>query len=106
MTFRPRRRKRDDVKSDTALLAHQYRYDQKQFWREPASVFFTVALPIIFLFLFVSIFGNDTIRLSNNQIKAATYFVPGILSLAVVSATIVNLAITFTILRERGLLKR
>ena len=27
----------------TALVVHQYRYDQKQFWREPASVFFTVA---------------------------------------------------------------
>jgi len=30
------------------LLLHQYRYDQKQFWREPASVFFTVVLPLSF----------------------------------------------------------
>ena len=29
------------------LVLHQYRYDQKQFWREPASVFFTVGLPLI-----------------------------------------------------------
>lgn len=91
---------------DAPLLVHQYRYDQKQFWREPASVFFTVALPIVFLFLFVSIFGNDSVRVAGQPVKASTYFIPSILTLAVVSATIVNLAITFTILRERGLLKR
>ncbi|MGH9278600.1 MAG: ABC transporter permease [Acidimicrobiales bacterium] len=89
-----------------SLLLHQYRYDQKQFWREPAGVFFTVALPIIFLFLFVSIFGNDIVEVDGQQVKASTYFIPGILALAVVSATVVNLAITFTILREKGLLKR
>jgi ABC-2 type transport system permease protein len=91
------------MKSESALLTHQYRYDQKQFWREPASVFFTVALPLIFLFLFVSIFGNDTQKVEGHVVKGATYYVPGIITLAVVSATIVNLAITFTILREKGL---
>ena len=89
-----------------SLLAHQYRYDQKQFWREPASVFFTVALPIIFLFLFASVFGNDTIRINGHEIKQTTYEVPAIVTLAVVSATVVNLAMTFAILREKGLLKR
>ena len=88
------------------LLLHQYRYDQKQFWREPAGVFFTVVLPLLFLFLFVSIFGNDTTEIDGRPIKASTYYVPGIVTLAVVSATVVNLAITFTILREKGLLKR
>ena len=29
--------------SAAALAAHQFRYDQKIFWRNPASVFFTVA---------------------------------------------------------------
>jgi ABC-2 type transport system permease protein len=89
-----------------ALLVHQYRYDQKQFWREPASVFFTVAMPIIFLFLFASVFGNDTIRVNGHAIKQTTYEVPAIVTLAVVSATVVNLAMTFAILREKGLLKR
>ena len=92
--------------STPALLWHQYRYDQRQFWREPASVFFTVALPLIFLFIFVSIFGNNPTKVEGHLVRGATYYVPGILALAIVSATIVNLAITFTILRERGLLKR
>ena len=93
-------------KGNAKLLLHQYRYDQKQFWREPAGVFFTVALPLLFLFLFVSIFGNDDVQVRGHQIKASTYYVPGIVSLALVSATILNLAITFTILREKGQLKR
>ena len=69
-------------------------------------MFFTVALPVIFLFLFVSIFGNETVPIRDHEIKSSTYYVPGIVTLALVSATILNLAITFTILREKGLLKR
>jgi len=91
------------------LVWHQYRYDQRTFWREPASVFFTVALPLIFLFIFVSIFGNDPIEAGGREIPGShysTYYVPGILALAIVSATAVNLAITMTSLRERGTLKR
>ena len=29
--------------SAIALAAHQFRFDQKTFWRNPASVFFTVS---------------------------------------------------------------
>ena len=44
------------------LAVHQFRFDQKVFWRNPASVFFTVLLPLIFLFIFATIFGNDEIE--------------------------------------------
>jgi ABC-2 type transport system permease protein len=88
------------------LIWHQYRYDQRTFWREPAAVFFTVVLPLIFLFIFVSIFGNEPIQAGAKEIPGSTYYVPGILALAIVSATTVNLAITMTTLRERGTLKR
>lgn len=88
------------------LVLHQFRYDQRTFWREPAAVFFTVALPIIFLFIFVSIFGNEPAEVGNREVKGATYYVPGILTLALVSATTVNLAIALTGARERGTLKR
>jgi len=88
------------------LLLHQYRYDQKTFWREPAAVFFTVALPLIFLFLFVSIFGNEPVEVGNHTVKGATYYIPGIITLALLSASTVNLAISLTTLRERGVLKR
>ncbi len=86
------------------LLAHQFRYDQKVFWRNPASVFFTVLLPLIFLFIFATIFGNDEIE--ERGVQTTTYYVPAIISLAVISATTQSLAINLTEDRERGLLKR
>ena len=39
-----------------ALFAHQFRYDQKGFWRNPASVFFTVAFPEYWLYFLGLIF--------------------------------------------------
>jgi ABC-2 type transport system permease protein len=91
--------------SAIALASHQFRYDQRVFWRNPASVFFTVLLPLIFLFIFCSIFGGDTVEERGN-ISIATYYVPGILTLAVVSATLVSLAIALVEARESGRLKR
>jgi ABC-2 type transport system permease protein len=91
--------------SALALVAHQFRFDQKTFWRNPASVFFTVLLPIIFLFIFATIFGNDTIE-ELGGVKTTTYYVPAILTLAVISATMVSPAISITADRETGVLKR
>jgi ABC-2 type transport system permease protein len=91
--------------SAVALAAHQFRFDQKTFWRNPASVFFTVLLPVIFLLIFATIFGNDRID-ELGGVKTTTYYVPAIISLAVVSATFQSLAISLTVDREHGLLKR
>ena len=90
--------------SGIALTLHQFRYDQKTFWRNPASVFFTVMFPVIFLFIFELLFGNDLIR--SLGVKTSTYYVPAIITLAVFSATFQNLAMSLTIDREMGILKR
>lgn len=86
-----------------AAVARQLNFDLLIFRRNPAASFFTVVLPLIFLFLFTSIFGNGTL---DNGAKVSTLYVPGILTLAIVSATAVNVAITMTTRRERGVLKR
>jgi len=91
--------------SAPALALHQLRYDQKIFWRNPASVFFTVMFPVMFLLLLGLIVNGQTIH-TEGGIDATTYFVPAVITLAVVSATTVNLAMTLTILREGGILKR
>ncbi len=88
------------------LLWHQFRFDQKVFWRNPASVFFTVALPVAFLVLLQAIFGGRTYGTERGEVTGATYYVPGLLALALVSATFVNLAMSLTRARERGMLKR
>jgi ABC-2 type transport system permease protein len=87
------------------LALHQFRYDQKSFWRNRAAVFFTVALPLLFLFIFEGIFGNDTLEQLNN-LRTATYYIPAILTLGVISATLQSVAIRLTTDRESGILKR
>lgn len=89
--------------STLTKLKRQVRYNLLIFRRNTAGAFFTVVLPLIFLVIFTSIFGNETL---DNGVKVATLYVPGILAMAIVSATTNNLAITITTRRERGVLKR
>ncbi|WP_420444175.1 ABC transporter permease [Candidatus Poriferisodalis sp.] len=73
------------------------------FWRSPAATFFTVVLPLVFLVIFTSIFGNEI--MSSTGARVATVYVPGILALALVSANFMNAAIVTVIKRENGVLK-
>jgi ABC-2 type transport system permease protein len=88
-----------------ALAAHQFRFDQKTFWRNPAAVFFTVAFPVMFLVIFDLVFGGNQ-KIDHLGVDVSTYYVPAIITLAVISATFQNLAMSVTIDREFGILKR
>jgi ABC-2 type transport system permease protein len=88
-----------------ALVMHQFRYDQKAFWRNPAAVFFTVGFPVILLLIFATVFGGQTIDLRGG-IDITAYYVPAIITLAVISATMQSLAMSLVIAREDGRLKR
>jgi ABC-2 type transport system permease protein len=88
------------------LFAHQFRYDQKLFWRNPATVFFSVAMPLIFLFLLGAAFGGGNDRDPVYKLLSDQYLVPAIMTLGIVSATFVNMAMTITFQREMGVLKR
>jgi ABC-2 type transport system permease protein len=87
------------------LVGHQFRYDQKAFWRNPAAVFFTVGFPVILLLIFATVFGDQTIDVRGG-IETTAYYVPAIITLAVISATMQSLAMTLVIAREDGRLKR
>jgi ABC-2 type transport system permease protein len=92
--------------SDIRLVAHQLRYDLLVLWRDPRSRFFTLILPVIFLVLLTSLFGNHTHFVNGHAIKNSTYYVPGISTLGIISVSFVNLVITITGQRESGVLKR
>ena len=92
--------------SDAHLIAHQLRYDLLVTWRNPQSRFFTLALPVIFLVLLTSLFGNDIVHLAGHTFKYSTYYVPGICTLGIIASSFVNLVITITAQRESGVLKR
>ncbi len=89
-----------------ALVGHQFRYDQKAFWRNPASVFFTVMFPVILLLIFATIFGSQTVEVRGGHIDTDAYYVPAIISLSIISATMQSLAMSLVIAREDGRLKR
>jgi ABC-2 type transport system permease protein len=91
--------------SGAALAAHQFRYDQKVFWRNPASVFFTVLFPLVLFFLFELIFHDRTINVRGG-IKGSDYYVPAIVALSVIAATMVGITYRLVEGRESGQLKR
>jgi ABC-2 type transport system permease protein len=88
-----------------ALVGHQFRYDQKAFWRNPAAVFFTVMFPVIVFLILAVVFNGETVDVRGG-VEATTYYVPAIMSLAIISATMQTLAMTLVIAREDGRLKR
>jgi ABC-2 type transport system permease protein len=88
-----------------ALVGHQFRYDQKAFWRNPASVFFTVMFPVIVFLILAVVFNGETVHVRGG-VEATTYYVPAIMSLSIISATMQSLAMTLVIAREDGRLKR
>ncbi len=88
-----------------SLVLHQFRFDQKAFWRNPASVFFTVMFPVVLLLIFATVFGDKTVDVQGG-IKTTAYYVPAIITLAVISATMQSLAMSLVIAREDGRLKR
>jgi ABC-2 type transport system permease protein len=92
------------ARGPVALVLHQSRYDLRGFLRNRQARFFTLVLPLLFLVIFVGIFGNDKVGPQN--VKASTYYVPGISALAIIAASFVNLVISIVVLREEGILKR
>jgi ABC-2 type transport system permease protein len=88
-----------------SLLLHQLRYDQKVFWRNPAAVFFTVMFPVVLLLIFATVFGDQTVD-GTGGLEVTTYYVPAIITLSVVSATMQTLAMSLVIARDDGRLKR
>jgi ABC-2 type transport system permease protein len=86
------------------VILHQFRYDLLAFLRNRQSRFFTIVLPVLFLVIFVSVFGNHEIGPHN--VKASTYYVPGLSAMGVIAGSFVNLVISVTAQRESGVLKR
>ena len=88
------------------LALRQVRYENRSFWRNPASAFFTAAFPLMFLFIFEVAFGGEDIQAGNRTVDISTFFVPAIAALAIVTTCFTNVAMSVTFDRDQGLLKR
>jgi ABC-2 type transport system permease protein len=89
-----------------ALAVRQIRSENRTFWRNPASAFFTFAFPLMFLVIFTLIFGNEDIEVAGGSASGATFFVPAIAAFSVITACYTNVAMTVTFARDQGILKR
>lgn len=93
--------------NDIAVTLRQVWYINKAFIRNPASVFFTLVFPLMFLVIFTVIFGNGHLLVApGHTVRVATFYVPSISSFSVITACYTNIAISLTFLRDSGALKR
>ena len=88
------------------LALHQTRYDLLTFVRSREAVFFTVLLPVIFLLIFATVFGDDDVRANGHEINQTAYYVPNLMALAITSAALQSLVFAVVTQREEGILKR
>ncbi len=85
--------------SGIGLALRQVRFENRAFWRNPAAAFFTFVFPLMFMVIFNVLIGRG----SN---EASRFFTPAIIVFAVITATYTNLAMSVTIARDEGILKR
>jgi ABC-2 type transport system permease protein len=84
------------------LFRHEFRAQQRLFWRSRELAFFTFMLPLILFILLGSVYGKDKI----DGFKGSDYLLAGMLGYGVVATTFAGLAIILVIRRESGVLKR
>lgn len=92
--------------SGSGILQHQFRFEWRLFWRNPGSVFFSVALPLIFLFLLGVVFIKGEGTYSHYDLQMNQYLVGAIATLGVVGAAFNNVSMILVAQREAGVLKR
>jgi ABC-2 type transport system permease protein len=83
------------------LFVHQFKAEQRLFWRSRELAFFTFLLPIIFLFLLGYAYGDEEI----DGVRGYNFLLAGMLGYGV-AATSSGLAIVLVLRREAGTLKR
>ncbi len=89
-----------------ALTLRQVRFENRAFWRNPPSAFFTFVFPLMFMVIFNVFFGNEDIEVPGGTAKASNFYVPAIIALSIVTACYTNVAMTVTFSRDQGVLKR
>ena len=88
------------------LALHQFRADLRCFLRNKGSVFWTLALPILFLVIFGSVFQHQNVAVPGGRIDEPAYYVPGIVAYGLIAATFSNLVVSVVLYREAGIYKR
>ena len=95
--------------ADLTLVLRQTYYGLKSTRRNPRAVVFALLFPIVFLFLFNSIFAsgnNNGVEVGGTHLDAETYFTAGLIAYAIMLNCYSTLIVSLTTQRESGQLKR
>lgn len=84
------------------LLLHQFRSEQKQFWRSRELAFFTFLLPVVFFLILASAYGDEDIEGEDGYL----YLLAGMIGYGAAATAFAGLALLLVNRREAGLLKR
>ncbi|MCG8349272.1 MAG: ABC transporter permease [Chloroflexales bacterium] len=77
----------------------------KLFMREPVAVFFTLAFPLLLLFLFGSIYGNEPSEFLGRR-GSVDLSIPGYIALIIGTIGMIGLPVSLASYREQGILRR
>jgi len=89
--------------SRVALVARQVRYEDLAFWRNPVVAVFTFAFPLIFMVLAQLVLAGGA---EVPGTGSAAFYTPAILAFSVVNVCFVSIAMTVSLSRDEGVLKR
>jgi ABC-2 type transport system permease protein len=89
--------------SAARLIARQVRYEDVAFWRNPVAAVFTFVFPLIFMVLAQLVFAG---RVEVAGTASAVFYTPAIVTFSVVNVCFVSIAMTVSLSRDEGVLKR
>ena len=81
------------------------RVELKLFMREPAAMFFTLAFPLMLLFVFGGIFGNEPTEWMDN-LGSIDVSVPGYMGLIIGTTAFMTIPIVISEYRHQGIFRR
>ena len=79
--------------------------EMKLFSREPITVIFSLAFPLVTLLVLAAVFGNEVDPEFRDAIPV-DYYVPGYLAIVIASIGLIGLPVHLAAYRERGILRR
>ena len=79
--------------------------EAKLFLREPVGAFFTLAFPLMMLFLFGSIYGNEPTPMFGGQ-GTIDISIPAYTAMIIATSGLMSITITMAAYRENGVLRR
>ncbi len=94
--------------STVSLIRRETTYARKVLVRDPQNLFFTVGLPLLYLLIFATIFGDEEAQIPGQPgvLDVATVMTASVIVIGVASAAFQNLTINLVQDRENGVLKR